>query len=146
MIKIPIQVLVVDDDKEFVDMISSRLEKAGERITPAYNGQECLDLLLKKDIDVVLLDIGMPGMNGIQTLKEVKQRFPLVEVIIMTSHGTIQNAVEGIKFGALDYLLKPADLNELCEKLEQARTRKEEHADRIRRAETRFFLKKIGDI
>jgi len=146
MIKIPIQVLVVDDDKEFVDMISSRLRKAGERVTPAYNGHECLDLLCKKDIDVVLLDIGMPGMNGIQTLKELKRRFPLVEVIIMTSHGSIQSAVEGMKLGAFDYLLKPAELTELHEKLEQARTRKEEHADRIRRAETRFFLRKIGDV
>ncbi|MDD2388303.1 MAG: response regulator [Desulfobacterales bacterium] len=146
MIKIPIQVLVVDDDKEFVDMISSRLGKAGERVTPAYSGHECLDLLRKKDIDVVLLDIGMPGMNGIQTLKELKRQFPLVEVIIMTSHGSIQSAVEGMKLGAFDYLLKPTELTELREKLEQARTRKEEHADRIRRAETRFFLRKIGDV
>jgi len=146
MLKIPTRVLVVDDNKDYVDMISSRLTDAGEKVTPAFSGTECLSLLEKKTIDVVLLDIGMPGMDGIRTLQEIKRRFPLVEVIFMTGHGTIQSAVKGMKLGAFDYLLKPADLHDLCEKIQDARKRKEDHAERIRRAEARFFLRKIGDI
>jgi DNA-binding NtrC family response regulator len=88
----------------------------------------------------------MPGMDGIETLREIKRKFPLVEVIMLTGHGTTQTAVEGMKLGAYDYLLKPADFEELKEKLEGARKKKEEQEERIRRAETRFLLRKSGDI
>ena len=81
MIKIPTRVLLVDDEKDFVEMLGLRLEDAGEIVTPAHSGQECLRVLEKKEIDVVILDILMPGMDGIVTLKEIKNRFPLVEVI-----------------------------------------------------------------
>jgi DNA-binding NtrC family response regulator len=69
---------------------------------------ECLDLLKTKEIDVVILDILMPGMDGIATLKEIKSNFPLVEMIMLTGHGTTQSAVQGLKLGAFDYLMKPA--------------------------------------
>ena len=146
MIKIPIRVLLVDDEKDFVEMLGLRLEEAGENVTPAHSGQECLKVLEKKEIDVVILDILMPGMDGIATLKEIKNRFPLVEVIMLTGHGTTESAVEGMKLGAFDYLLKPAHFGELTAKLESARKRKDEQAERIRKAEVKFLLRRGGDV
>jgi len=146
MIKIPTRVLLVDDEKDFVEMLGLRLEEAGENVTPAHSGQECLQVLEKKEIDVVILDILMPGMDGIATLKEIKNRFPLVEVIMLTGHGTTESAVKGMKLGAFDYLLKPAHFGELTAKLESARKRKDEQTERIRKAEVKFLLRKGGDI
>lgn len=146
MIKIPTRVLLVDDEKDFVEMLGLRLEEAGENVTPAHSGQECLQVLEKKEIDVVILDILMPGMDGIATLKEIKRRFPLVEVIMLTGHGTTENAVKGLKLGAYDYLLKPAHFGELTAKLESARKRKDEQAERIRKAEAKLLLRKSGGI
>jgi DNA-binding NtrC family response regulator len=146
MIKIPTRILLVDDEKDFVEMLGLRLEEAGENVTPAHSGQECLQILEKMEIDVVVLDILMPGMDGIATLKEIKRRFPLVEVIMLTGHGTTESAVEGMKLGAFDYLLKPAHFGELTAKLESARQRKDEQAERIRKAEAKLLLRKSGDI
>ena len=146
MIKIPTRILLVDDEKDFVEMLGLRLKEAGEIVTEAYSGQECLDILGEKEIDVVILDILMPGMDGIATLKEIKKRFPLVEVIMLTGHGTTESAVEGMKLGAFDYLLKPADFEDLTVKLESARKRKDEQEERIRKAEVKLLLRKSGDI
>ncbi len=146
MIKIPTRVMIVDDEEDFVEMLSLRLEEVGERVTKTYNGVQCLEHLEEKDHDVVILDIKMPGMDGIETLREIKKRFPLVEVIMLTGHGTTQTAVEGMKLGAFDYLLKPADFEELQTKLNGARQKKEEQQERIRIAEARLLLRKSGDI
>ena len=146
MIKIPVKVLLVDDEKDFVEMLSLRLKEVGEKVSLAYNGKECLETLESNDIDVVILDIKMPGMDGIETLTEVKKRFPLVEVIMLTGHGSTDTAVEGMKLGAFDYLLKPADFEDLSAKLEGARKRKDEQEERIRKAEARFLLRKGGNI
>ena len=147
MIKIPTKILLVDDEKDFVEMLSLRLKEIGEKVTPAHSGKECLETLeAKKNIDVVILDIKMPGMDGIETLTEVKKRFPLVEVIMLTGHGSTDTAVEGMKLGAFDYLLKPADFEDLSAKLEGARKRKDEQEERIRKAEARFLLRKGGNI
>jgi DNA-binding NtrC family response regulator len=146
MIKIPTKVLLVDDEKDFVEMLSLRLKEVGEKITVAYSGQEALDKLEKADIDVVILDIKMPGMDGIETLREIKKKFPLVEVIMLTGHGTAETAVEGMKLGAFDYLMKPADFDDLATKLEGARKRKDEHQDRIRQAEAKLLIRKSGGI
>ena len=146
MIKIPTRVMIVDDEKDFVEMLSLRLEEVGEKATPAYSGGECLEILAQKEIDVVILDIKMPGMDGIETLREIKKRFPLAEVIMLTGHGTTETAVEGMKLGAFDYLLKPADFNDLSAKLEAARKRKDEQEERIRKAQAKLLLRKSGGI
>jgi len=146
MIKIPTRVLIVDDERDFVEMLGLRLEENGERVTAAYSGRQCLQILEKKEIDVVILDILMPGMDGIATLKEIKRKHPLVEVIMLTGHGTTESAVDGMKLGAFDYLLKPAHFGELTAKLESARKRKDEQQERIRKAEAKILLRKSGDI
>jgi len=144
MIKIPTKVLLVDDEKDFIEMLSLRLKEVGEKITVAYSGQEALDTLEKDDIDVVILDIKMPGMDGIETLREIKKQFPLVEVIMLTGHGSTETAVEGMKLGAFDYLMKPADFDDLTLKLEGARKRKDEQEERIRQAEAKLLIRKSG--
>lgn len=146
MIKIPTNVLIVDDEKDFVEMFGLRLEEAGERVHRAYSGKESLDLLAKEYIDVVVLDIKMPGMDGIETLQEIKKRYPIVEVIMLTGHGTIETAVEGMKLGAYEYLLKPADVEEITTKIEGARKRKRSRRNGSRKAEQRSLLRKGGNV
>jgi DNA-binding NtrC family response regulator len=146
MIKIPTKVLLVDDEKDFIEMLSLRLKEVGEKITVAYSGQEALDTLEQADIDVVILDIKMPGMDGIETLREIKKQFPLVEVIMLTGHGSTETAVEGMKLGAFDYLMKPADFDDLTLKLDGARKRKDEQQERIRKAEAKLLVRKSGGI
>jgi DNA-binding NtrC family response regulator len=146
MIKIPTNVMIVDDEKDFVSIISERLEAIGERVSQAYTGKECLNKLEEDNIDVVVLDILMPEMGGIETLKEIKKRFPLIEVILLTGHGSAETAVEGMKLGAFDYLLKPTEFEDLLEKLEGARKKKDEQQERIRQAEAKLLLRKGGNI
>ena len=144
MVKIPTKILLVDDEKDFVEMLSLRLQEGGDKVKCAYNGKECLKALGENDIDVVLLDIKMPGMDGIEALKVIKKKFPITEVIMLTGHGTTETAVEGMKLGAFDYLLKPANFNELYQKLKAARERKDQHKERIRKAEEKLLLRKTG--
>ena len=146
MIKIPTRILLVDDEKDFVEMLSLRLNEVGEKVTAAYSGKECLETLENKEIDVVILDIKMPGMDGMEALKEIKKRFPLVEVIMLTGHGSTETAVEGMKLGAFDYLMKPADFDDLTTKLEGARKRRDEQEERIRKAESKLLVRKSGGI
>lgn len=146
MVKIPTRILLVDDEKDFVEMLAMRLEEAGEQVTPAHSGHECLVALEKDSFDVVILDIKMPGMSGIQTLRKVKNAFPLVEVILLTGHGTTETAVEGMKLGAFDYLLKPAEFDDLTAKLEGAKQKKFDQEERIRKAEARLLLRRGGNI
>ena len=146
MIKIPTKVLLVDDEEDFVEMLSLRLKESGEKVAVAYNGQEGLDTLVNTPIDVVILDIKMPGMDGIETLREIKKQFPLVEVIMLTGHGSTETAVEGMKLGAFDYLMKPADFSDLSTKLEGARKRKDEQEERIRKAEVKLLVRKSGGL
>jgi DNA-binding NtrC family response regulator len=146
MIKIPVKILIVDDEKDFVEMFSLRLSGQGEKVSTAYSGQEALDLLAKTAIDVVILDIRMPGMDGIETLKRIKASHPLVEVILLTGHGSTETAVEGMKEGAFDYLMKPADFEDINKKLANAWKRKDEQEERIRKAEARLLLRRTGEI
>lgn len=143
---LPINILLVDDEKDFAEMMSFRLEEKGHRVKMAFNGQEALDILAKNQTDVVIMDIRMPGLDGIATLKEVKVRHPIVEVILLTGYGAVDTAVEGMKAGAFDYLIKPPNHEELLLKLEAAGKRKMEHEERIRMAEARLLTRRTGDI
>jgi DNA-binding NtrC family response regulator len=146
MIKIPAKVLIVDDEKDFVEMFSMRLKGQGETVSTAHSGKEALKVLENSAIDVVILDIRMPGMDGIDTLKQIKKLYPSIEVILLTGHGSAETAVDGMKLGAFDYLMKPADFEDIKIKLENARKRKDEQEERIRQAEQRLLLRRSGDI
>ena len=128
-------ILLVDDEIPFVETMAKRLNKRGFEIVPAYSGLEALDRLSQHTtIDVVILDMKMPGMDGIQVLEEIKNRFPIIEVIILTGHATVESAIEGMKLGAFDYLMKPCDMEQLVSKVEAAAQRRRAHEEKIIRA------------
>ena len=146
MMKLPIDILLVDDEEDFVEMLTLRLEDAGHRVRSAYDGDAGLAALEKAECDVVVLDIRMPGKDGVTVLKAIKANHPLVEVVLLTGHGTVDTAVEGLKAGAFDYVQKPAKFDELLELLEDARDHRLEHEKRVRRAEARSLMRHSGDV
>ncbi len=129
------KVMLVDDEKPFVDTMIKRLNKREVEIVPAYNGQEALDKLDKDStIEVVILDIKMPVMDGMEALNKIKNKHPLVEVIMLTGHATVETGIEGMKMGAFDYLMKPCSADELVEKVQQAAGKKRQHEEKIMEA------------
>ena len=141
MFKTPSRIMLVDDEEDFLEMLGLRLKEIGEEVITATSGDDCLDALERTEVDVIILDVKMPGMDGIETLREIKRRHPLVEVIMLTGHGTIESAVQGMKLGAFDFLLKPSQFDELTTKVNEARRRKREHLERIRKAEASMLLR-----
>jgi DNA-binding NtrC family response regulator len=113
-------VLLVDDEVEFLETLVKRLTKRGLNIRTAKSGAEALAIVREKGIDVTVLDVRMPGIDGIQTLREIKRLDPLIEVIMLTGHASIEVAIEGMELGALDYLMKPADIDDLFYKIQDA--------------------------
>jgi DNA-binding NtrC family response regulator len=146
MFKIPINILIIDDEKDFVEMLGLRLGDLGHNVRSALSGEEGLAALAEQEADVVILDIRMPGMDGITALREIRANHPLVETLLLTGHGTIDTAVTGLKSGAFDYLLKPTPFDELVEKLEAAMKRKLEQEERVRRAEAWALVRRSGDV
>jgi DNA-binding NtrC family response regulator len=125
-------VLFVDDEVPFVEALSKRLAKRDLKILPAFSGPESLNLISRNsDIEVVILDVKMPGMDGIETLRAIKSKYPLIEVIMLTGHATVESAIEGMKLGAFDYLMKPCDIDVLVSKVGEAAAMKRKHEEKI---------------
>jgi len=118
------RVLIVDDEEEFVETIVKRLNDRGLVAEGVMSGQQALDLMQSKDFDVVILDVKMPGMDGIETLREMKKRKPLTEVIMLTGHGSVESGIQGLQLGAYNYVMKPVPLDELLSQMNQAYERK----------------------
>ena len=117
-------VLLVDDEAEFLETLTKRMKKRGVSVSGVNSGEEALAALNKNPADVVVLDVRMPGMDGIETLRKIKNRYPLIEVIMLTGHARVEVAVEGMELGAFDYLMKPMDIDELMFKLQDAYKKK----------------------
>ncbi len=130
-----VRVLLVDDEIEFAEALGDRLQTRGFTTAVSDSGDAALDRLGGEDYDVVILDLFMPGRNGLETLREIKQRTPLTEVIMLSGKGTEETAIEGMKYGAFDFLVKPPDVEDLVDKLEDAHAKKEEHMARIQKAQ-----------
>ena len=113
-------VLVVDDEHDFREVVVKKLEKRDLHCGSAGEGKIALEMIKAKAYDVVLLDVKMPGMDGIETLREIKKIAPMTEVVMLTGHASVESGINGIKYGAFDYLMKPVDLKALLEKIEQA--------------------------
>ena len=138
-------VMLVDDEAPFVETMTKRLEKRDLRVITAFSGQEALKTLDKhQDVDVVILDVKMPGMDGIETLKKIKSAHPLIEVVMLTAHATVESAIEGMRFGAFDYLMKPCDMDQLMGKVNEATRKKRAHEEKIREAHVKEILAKRG--
>ncbi|MBC2703224.1 response regulator [Desulfobacula sp.] len=115
-----IKVLLVDDEKGYVNVLANRLSKRAIHATKAFSGTEAIQILRKNEFDVVVLDLKMEDMDGIEVLKIIKKMAPDLPVIFLTGHGSQEAAMEGISLGAFDYLTKPCELAELIEKIKQA--------------------------
>ena len=129
-----LRVLAVDDEADFLETLVKRFTYRQIPVTPAPGGKEALELLETRDFDVVILDMRMPGLDGLATLKEIKKRHPLVEVIILTGHGSVEAGMQGMSQGAYDFVLKPVDFGELLEKARKAHERKKLNEARARPA------------
>ena len=131
-------VMLVDDEVPFVETTTKRLEKRNLKIIKAFSGEEALETLkTHRNTDVVILDVKMPGMDGLETLTELKKQYPLIEVVMLTGHATVESAIEGMKLGAYDYLMKPCEKEQLVLKVEEATKKKREHDDKIKEARVR---------
>lgn len=141
-----IKVLLVDDEKEYVEALAQRLEARNLSVITAFDGDEAIDRVREENIDVVILDMVMPGRSGIDVLKEIKKIQPLVEVILLTGHATVQSAIDSMTRGAFYYLMKPAEMKSLLEKIAHAYQRKADQEHRIRQAEIdRLLYSEVGD-
>lgn len=138
-------ILLVDDEVSFVETLSKRLNKRDLKVLTAFGGQEALETLGKnRTLDVVILDVKMPNMDGIETLREIKKDFPLIEVIMLTGHATVETAIEGMKLGAFDYLMKPCEIEKIVLKVKEATQKKRDHLEKIKEAQVRETLSKHG--
>jgi DNA-binding NtrC family response regulator len=136
-------VLLVDDEKPFVEAMTRRLHNRDIEVVAAYSGMEALETLKdNRDIEVVVLDVKMPGMDGIDTLREIKRHHPLVEVIMLTGHATVESGIEGMKLGAYDYLMKPCEIDVLVEKVSAAAAKKRVHEEKILQARIHEITKR----
>ncbi|HET9100575.1 MAG TPA: response regulator [Acidobacteriaceae bacterium] len=116
----PIQVLIVDDEVEFLETVVKRLRKRNLMVTGVSSGEAALAELEKHPVDVVVLDVKMPGMSGLDTLREINRRHNRVKVIMLTGHASTEAAMEGMAIGAFDYLMKPTQIDELVYKIQDA--------------------------
>ncbi len=139
-----VKVLLVDDEEIFVDALAERLQLRDFKVSVAYSGDKALEIVESSNIDVMVLDVQMPGLTGTETLLRVKQMKPLIQVIMLTGHATVENAIEGMKYGAYDYLMKPTDMNVLAEKVNEAYKLKHMHDERIRAAEVENIISRRG--
>ncbi|MBU1342438.1 MAG: response regulator [Proteobacteria bacterium] len=139
-----IKILLVDDEKEFIDTLAERLKIRKLNVSVAYSGNAALKLVQGYDYDVVVLDVLMPEMDGIETLKLLKEIAPLTQIIMLTGNATVDNAILGMKNGAYDFLLKPVETAVLIEKINAAFTIKNDHHKRIAKAKIENIVIRRG--
>ena len=145
---IDVSVLLVDDEVPFVETLVKRLAKRELRVEAAYSGPEALEKLAEDGMsktDVVILDVKMPEMDGLEALSLIKEKYPMVEVIMLTGHATVESAIEGMKRGAYDYLMKPCEIEDLVEKVSEAAAKKREHESKILEARATMISLRRGD-
>ncbi len=119
-----LSVLIVDDEVEFLETLVKRLRKRKLAVNGVTSGEAALEQLKQTPVDIVVLDVKMPGMSGLDTLREIKKRYSLLEVIMLTGHANMEVAIEGMDVGAFDYLMKPIEIDELVYKIQDAFKRK----------------------
>lgn len=138
----PLRLLLVDDEAVFLKTLADRLKKRGIPAMTADCGHRCLEIIDAHPMDVIVLDVKMPDLNGLEVLHEIKQRHPETEVIFLTGHGSTADGVSGIKAGAFDYLSKPVELDHLLEKIKQAHDKKTRDEEKKKEAEKRAAMEK----
>jgi len=118
------KVLLVDDEDDFLKTLTQRLEVRGLKVTGANRGEEAVDLVDKQEFDAIVIDLAMPGMDGLETLKHIKENHPEAEIIMLSGQGSIKKSTEAMKLGAEDFLEKPVDIQELLQKIAEAKDKR----------------------
>jgi len=136
-------IMLVDDEVPFVETLVKRLASRNIETITAFSAEEGLEKLkMNQNLDVIVLDVKMPGMDGLEMLKKIKAGFFRAEVILLTGHATIESGITGMKLGAYDFLTKPCDIEELVSKVEEATKKKRAHDNKIQDAERKKLLQK----
>ena len=134
------RVLLVDDEVSFVEILCKRLRRRNMTVYTAFSGEDALkEINETHNIDVVVIDVNMPDMDGISTLREIKNKKPQIEVILLSGNNTADTAIEGLKLGAFDYMLKPYDINQLVDSIQKATAHKTKHERELLEAKVRHL-------
>ena len=140
----PDKVLLVDDEVEFVGTLAKRMEIRGLSVEIANSGSEALEKVARDVFDAIVLDVRMPGMDGIETLKRLREVQPELQIMLLTGHGTVQTAVEATRLGAIDVLEKPTDIEVLIGKIKEARAQRLMLAEQKSREDIEDILRRSG--
>lgn len=138
--KVKPNLLLVDDEEMYLEYLSRRLINRGYEVTKCLSGEEALEKVGRVAFDVVVLDVLLPGIDGIETLREIKRMTPLTEVIMLTGHASLESGIEGMKLGAFDYLRKPCDTAELVSAINHAYEKKSGQEQRIQETMERYNI------
>ena len=122
--EIKAKVLLVDDEEAFLTSLAKRLEVRGMQVTTATRGKEAVALVDSREFDLVVLDLSMPGIDGLETLRRIKAKQPDAEIIMLTGEGSIRTGIEAMKLGAEDFLQKPVNITELVNKISESRDKR----------------------
>ena len=139
--KLDASVLLVDDEEQFLRVLSERLANRGLQVDSVTSGEEAVAQVENKNFDAVVLDLAMPGINGIETMKRIKEKRPDLEIIILTGHATVKVGIEAMKLGAEDFLEKPVDLNVLLERIREAKHKRKLDLEKESQNEMKQILK-----
>ncbi len=139
-----IKVLIVDDEIEFSEALAERMKMRGVLVDIVNNGQEAVEKVAENTYDAIILDMVMPGMDGIETLKQIKEKKSDFQVILLTGQGTIEKSVESMKLGAVDFLEKPADMDKLMEKIKSAKSNRLVLVEKKQEDQIKDLLSKKG--
>ena len=124
MKKFAANVLLIDDEEQFLKVLEERLETRGLKVNTATSGEDALTLVDDRNFDAIILDLAMPGIDGIETLRLLKEKNPDLEIIMLTGHATVQKGIEAMKLGAEDFLEKPVDLSVLLKRISEAKNKR----------------------
>lgn len=139
--KLEAKVLLVDDEEEFCSMLSERLETRGLKVNAVLSGEEAVNRVASQNFDAIILDLAMPGIDGLETLRRIKEKRPDLEILMLTGHGTVKSSIEAMKLGAEDFLEKPVDMNVLLEKIGEAKHKRMLILEKKSRQEVEEILK-----
>jgi DNA-binding NtrC family response regulator len=145
MLPIVVRVLLVDDEVELLSSLTPVLSRRGMEVSTASSGEEAIHFLENHIVDVVVLDIKMPGLDGIQTLRRIKPDNPDIEVVLLTGHPDLNNAFEGMKVGAFDYIIKPPEIAELVDKIKSAFQKRQKKLKQEQEGWLRHLMEKFPD-
>lgn len=137
-------VLLVDDEEQFLDIITERLETRGLRVNSVTSGEDAVERVQDKDFDAIIVDLAMPGIDGIETLKRIKEKRPDLEIIMLTGQATLKSGIQAMKLGAEDFLEKPVDINLLLEKISEAKHKRMIVLEKKHQEELKKIIKTKG--